>query len=106
MTFSNTLLVTAQILDRGGTSSRPVYSLAKGGIALLPSLAALTQWGDAFCGTDGPPMILTDPDGSAIMPAELRSSAGCVAAEDVRFIAGPGADDRTKTLLSSRQMRL
>jgi DNA-binding HxlR family transcriptional regulator len=75
------------------------YALTPKGEALLPSVTALMQWGDAWIhAAEGPPILLTDRGtGEPIQRMALRDNAGRELARDavdIRF--GPGADARTR----------
>jgi DNA-binding HxlR family transcriptional regulator len=90
-------LCAAGVLLRGGTSARPLYSLAEKGRALAPALIALQQWGDQFGSENRPPVVVTDPDGRALPRVKLVDRDGAeIGPEDLRFGPGPGADARTR----------
>jgi DNA-binding HxlR family transcriptional regulator len=87
------------ILKRGGSEKRPVYQLTDRGRGLLPAMVALMQWGDQWMSANEPPVIVTDEKGRAVALMKLRSGAGDVTVQTVRFHPGPGATARTRAFL-------
>ncbi len=92
-------LVRGGILLRDGSDARPVYRLTERGRDLLPALVALMQWGDKWLSNGAPPMLLSGPDGEALLPVELRTRTGAVPSGRLGIRAGPGADERTRRFL-------
>lgn len=90
-------------LDASG--KRAAYRLTDKGLALVPALVALMQWGDAWVsGAGREPVQLTGPRGAALAPVQLRTASGKpVAGSQLRFNAGPGADRRTRAHLAQTQ---
>jgi DNA-binding HxlR family transcriptional regulator len=75
------------------------YRLTLKGEALAPVLVALMQWGDAWISGEGnEPILLRDAStGTAIDPVTLSAAGQPVAANALRFDAGPGmASDSPK----------
>jgi DNA-binding HxlR family transcriptional regulator len=93
-------LVEAGVLRREGPDARPTYALTEKGRALLPALAALMQWGDAWASSDGAPVEIVDDAGRAIAPVGLYGVEGPLGPDQVRFQAGPGADPKTRAFLT------
>lgn len=90
-------LVAANILYRSGTQTRPLYAPTERGVALLPVIVALLQWGDRYFSEDGPPLIFSDERGVALAPITLYAIDGSpVAPTGLHARPGPGADDRTR----------
>lgn len=94
-------LCKAGIMARSGPERRPLYQLTETGRGLLPAMVALMQWGDRFASANKPPVIVTDARGRPVAPVRLRNDRGDVAANDVRFAAGPGANARTRAFLDA-----
>lgn len=92
-------LVRGGILLREGREARPVYRLTERGRDLLPALVALMQWGDRWLSNGAPPMLLSGPDGQALLPVALRTRTGTVSPDRLDIRAGPGADERTRRFL-------
>jgi DNA-binding HxlR family transcriptional regulator len=92
-------LVEQGVVAREGAPKRPRYRLTDKGRALLPVLAALMQWGDAWASGGSPPVIITDEEGRPALPIEARSRDHMLDARSVRFAAGPGANARTRAFL-------
>jgi DNA-binding HxlR family transcriptional regulator len=94
-------LVAVGVLDRRGKGARPTYQLTAKGQALVPSLIALTQWGDAWESGGVAPIIFSDLSGNPIEPIGLMTSTGALAyPESIAVQPGPGATSRTKAYLS------
>jgi DNA-binding HxlR family transcriptional regulator len=98
-------LVEADVLRREGPDTRPTYALTEKGRALLPALAALMQWGDAWASPEGAPVEITDDVGRAVEPVRLRGAEGPLAPDKVRFRPGPGADPKTRAFLARMAAR-
>jgi DNA-binding HxlR family transcriptional regulator len=98
-------LVEAEVLRREGPAARPTYVLTEKGRALLPALAALMQWGDAWASPDGAPVEITDADGRAIAPVRIEGAEGPLDPGSVRFRPGPGADPKTCAFLARMAAR-
>ena len=81
-----------------GSGKRAAYRLTPKGEALAPVLVALMQWGDEWIsGAGREPLRIAGPRGAAIAPLQLRTvSRKAVAAGQLEFLPGPGADRRTK----------
>jgi DNA-binding HxlR family transcriptional regulator len=95
-------LVAAGILKRAGTEKRPLYTPTDRGVALLPVIVALLQWGDAYLAEEGAPLIFSDERGVPLAPIALHATDGKpVAAERLRARPGPGADERTRAFFES-----
>jgi DNA-binding HxlR family transcriptional regulator len=88
------------ILARGGPERRPVYQLTYKGRALLPAMVALMQWGDRWVSANNPPVVVTDDKGRPVASVKLKSGAGDVTAQTVRFHPGPGATARTRAFFN------
>ena len=90
-----------------GTGKRAAYRLTPKGEALAPALVALMQWGDEWVSGSGrEPMRVTGPRGTPLAPLQLRTaSRKPIAARDLEFVPGPGADRRTKGHLAMLRKR-
>jgi DNA-binding HxlR family transcriptional regulator len=94
-------LVAVGVLDRRGKGARPTYHLTAKGQALVPSLIALTQWGDEWESDGVAPIVFSDSSGEAIGSIGLLTSTGARAnPENIAVQPGPGATTRTKAYLS------
>jgi DNA-binding HxlR family transcriptional regulator len=94
-------LVVAGVLDRRGKGARPTYHLTTKGQALVPSLIALTQWGDAWESGGVAPIIFSDLSGDPIESIGLMTSTGArTNPESIAVQPGPGATTRTRAYLS------
>jgi DNA-binding HxlR family transcriptional regulator len=95
-------LVRHGVLRRAGSDARPSYELTDKGRALTPALVALMQWGDVWESGGKPPVELRDAQGREIAPVVVRGARGrAVAVKDLRFVAGPGADARTRARIAT-----
>ena len=95
-------LVTAGVLKRSGTERRPLYTPTDRGVALLPTIVALLQWGDAYLGESGPPLIFSDERGVPLAPITLYAIDGKpVEPTRLRARPGAGADERTRAFSES-----
>jgi DNA-binding HxlR family transcriptional regulator len=77
----------------------PNYQLTRKGSDLLPVVASLMHWGDAWINTEkGAPVLLVDRNaGEAIPRVTIRTRSGKpIKSNDIELHAGPGADARTK----------
>jgi DNA-binding HxlR family transcriptional regulator len=99
-------LVRQGILARDGSERRPLYRLTEKGLALLPALVALMQWGDKWMSKDRPPILVTDRRGAPVAPVGVRTRTGALSPAEVRFQPGPGATGRTRAFLTALQSRL
>ena len=95
-------LVRGGVLSREGSQARPLYCLTDKGRDLLPALVVLMQWGDRWLSNGAPPMLMSGPDGRAVLPIEMRTSDGPFTPDRIGIRAGPGADARTRAFLDSR----
>lgn len=97
-------LVASRILARGGTATRPRYTLTDKGRELLPALVALMQWGDRWESGDRPPVLLTDASGRALARMRVANRGGeVVDADTIRFSPGPGATPATRAFFTARR---
>lgn len=92
------------ILQRSGSEKRPTYQLTDKGRALLPAMVALMQWGDSWASANKPPVVVTDDKGRPVTSVKLKSGAGDVTAQTVRFHPGPGATARTRAFFNELSM--
>jgi len=88
------------IIERSGSARRPIYQLTERGRALLPAMAALMQWGDAWVSANRPPVLITDEAGRPVSPVSLNSGGVEMSTETVRFHPGPGATARTRAFFA------
>jgi DNA-binding HxlR family transcriptional regulator len=98
-------LVQEAVLERHGTERRPIYRLTDKGWGLLPALVALMQWGDAWVSGGEAPVEVVDGSGRVVAPVRIAGRDGPVAPRDIRFRAGPGAEDRTRAFLAMMAAR-
>ena len=94
------------IEDRANTDG---YRLTPKGEDLYPVLVALLQWGDRWMAVDGkPPLTLVeDRSGDPIEPISVHGKRGQpLSFHEVRFVAGPGATERTRTVVENRNQRV
>lgn len=70
--------------------------------ATLPVLTALREWSDQWVfGAGNEPILMVDRHtGRTVAPLRVRDTDGNeMSRRDLRAVAGPGADERTKRLL-------
>jgi DNA-binding HxlR family transcriptional regulator len=87
---------------------RMEYRLTSRGRELFPILVALMQWGDKWIvGPGREPVRVLDAKYDAPVPAiGVTSRDGrFLESSDVRFVAGPGADDLTRALFERAAAR-
>lgn len=85
-------------------STRYEYSLTPKGRALFPLMTALGQWGDAWILREGnePWLVVEHASGRPIANVRVQSQDGRpLQREDVTFVAGPGANERTAAIASA-----
>lgn len=99
-------LVQEGVLERQGTERRPIYRLTDKGRGLLPALVALMQWGDAWVSGGQAPVEVVDAAGGLVAPVRVEGRDGPLAHRDIRFRAGPGAEDRTRAFLAMMAARV
>jgi DNA-binding HxlR family transcriptional regulator len=101
-------LVEAGVFRKTAYRQRPLrheYRLTEKGAALFTVIVGLKEWGDRFGGAarNGKPMELLDGrdggrDGRPVEPRLIDGSTGQkLELTNVRAVAGPGADERTRT---------
>ena len=66
-----------------GTRSRNEYRLTRKGVALLPVMIALMEWGDEHVFDGDAPVVLRERTTGEQVRLELRTSAGPVAPSDI-----------------------
>jgi len=102
-------LVDNEILERrevGATGARCEYHLTPKGEALLPVLTSLREWSDEWIyGAGNEPVVVKHrATGKPLPKLVVRDSKGRpVGRRELRTVAGPGADDRTRALLGDRR---
>jgi DNA-binding HxlR family transcriptional regulator len=82
------------------------YRLTEKGRALYPILAAMTQWGEQWAPNPaGPRLTLVEQaTGLPVAGVGIRSADGRdLQPEQIRALAGPGADDTTHALVRMRE---
>jgi DNA-binding HxlR family transcriptional regulator len=89
-------LVETGVLARRATDNARIfdYVLTDKGRALLPVVAAIMHWGDAWIqGATGAPVVLVDRgSGKPVAHMNIRNAAGQVLSQaDIQITAGPGA---------------
>lgn len=103
----------AQLLDHGivertAYQDRPPrheYALTTSGRELLPVLVALTQWGDRWMSTDGPPIVFTHH--SCGRPEITLACSACqvpVTVDDIGLQPGPGGRTGPGTALIAQTL--
>jgi DNA-binding PadR family transcriptional regulator len=97
-------LVEAGIFRKTAYRQRPLrheYRLTDKGAALFPVIVGLKQWGDRHgaAARSGKPMELVDRnDGRPLDPVLIDAESGRrLELTNVRAVAGPGADQATRT---------
>ena len=73
-----------------GARARNEYRLTRKGVALLPVIVALLEWGDEYLHGGAPPVVLRQRSTGERVRLELRTSAGPVTPNDIVPTAGPG----------------
>lgn len=101
-------LEASGIVARRPYQTRPLryeYRLTEKGRDLVPALAALAEWGDRWdaSGRGAPPIVRIDartgrPVKTALVDAETGTP---IPPNQMRAIAGPGADDALRTRLAN-----
>ena len=66
-----------------GTAPRNEYRLTRKGVALLPVMVALMEWGDEHVYDGDAPVVLRERTTGEQVRLELRTSAGPVAPSDI-----------------------
>ena len=88
-------LVDCGVLDRLEYTARPPryeYVLTDKGKELRVALAALRQWGDAYCGPQPPTLMRSKADGGPVVAAFVPAGAANILGPDeVVTVPGPGA---------------
>lgn len=84
------------ILDRVAYQQRPLrheYRITEKGIALVPVLAAMIEWGDRYHAPNGPPreLIHGECGGRVVQQLTCTNCDLAVGAEEVSTRPGPGA---------------
>jgi len=97
-------LVEAGVFRKTAYRQRPLrheYRLTEKGAALFTVIVGLKQWGDRFgaAARDGKPMDLVDrADDRPLEPVLIDADSGRrLELTNVRAVAGPGADQNTRT---------
>jgi len=100
-------LVEYGILQRVQYQDRPKrfeYRLTDKGAALFPVIASLKEWGDKFGekAAFGPPLQFEDKATNVVVKPVLIDSVTNrpIELEDVRIVAGPGANPRSNEFMS------
>jgi DNA-binding HxlR family transcriptional regulator len=99
-------LVEAGVLEKTASarSARIYdYKLTKKGWDLLPVIAALMHWGDAWVDPgQGPPVVLVDKKSGKPIPRVVvrRSGGDPIARNDIMIQSGRGASPKTRARLS------
>jgi DNA-binding HxlR family transcriptional regulator len=100
-------LVEAGVFRKIAYRQRPLrheYRLTEKGAALFTVIVGLKQWGDRFgvASKDGKPMDLVDRnDSRPLEPVLIDGTTGQrLELTNVRSVAGPGADQRTRDFFS------
>jgi DNA-binding HxlR family transcriptional regulator len=93
-------LVDDGVLRREGPERRPLYSLTEKGRDLAPAVVALMQWGDRWVSGGRAPVVVTDAEGHEVDPIIVRADGRTVAAADLRFEPGVGAEPDTRDFLA------
>jgi len=105
-------LVETGILERYPLEDRvntDGYRLTPKGEELYPVLISLLQWGDRWLAVDGkPPLTLVeDQTGEPIDRIAVQTKSGRhLSFRDIRFAPGPGATERTKGIIETRNQRI
>jgi len=82
------------------------YTLTEKGRALYPILAAMTQWGETWAPhPDGARLTLVEAaTGLPVAGVGIRAADGRdLQPEQIKTVAGPGADDKTHALVRTRE---
>jgi DNA-binding HxlR family transcriptional regulator len=98
-------LIEHGVLDKvlaEGSERRCEYRLTEKGEALYPTLIALMQWGDQWCGHEAPVRLVEHRSGKPVEPVELCVGARTLGLRDVRLEPGPGASAETVDALKAR----
>jgi DNA-binding HxlR family transcriptional regulator len=104
-------LVSVGLLDQidiGKRGTRYEYVLTEKAADLLPTLVALMQWGDRWLSGRGaePVLLKNRRDATLIEPVAIHDKKGRkVAADDVIYTPGPGADARTRAYFNAQQRK-
>jgi DNA-binding HxlR family transcriptional regulator len=101
-------LVQHEVLEKVPTRpgvARYTYHLTERGLALVPVLISITQWGDKWVFGEGaePLLFLDREQGKPICPIQVESRDGRnLTAADITPAHGPGADQRILTASLNR----
>ena len=96
-------LVTAGVIMRNDADGRPAYALSSRGMALVPPLIGILQWGDAEFAPDGPPLIFVDRRGKRLARIRLENEDGePVDPAELRPTIGPGANAQTRAAFAAK----
>lgn len=96
-------LVKVAVIDRTMVDGRPNYSLSERGMALVPALIGILQWGDAEFAPDGPPVVFVDGQGRKLARVRLEAEDGApVDPAELRPTVGPGANARTRAAFAAK----
>lgn len=104
-------LVDGGVMEKAAArpdGERQVYRLTRQGRELFPVLLALTQWGDKWVSGAGnePVRIVDAENGAPVQGIGVVSRDGrYLEAEDVRFTAGPGANEATRAQFEAVERR-
>lgn len=69
--------------QESGQRVRNEYRMTRKGVALLPLMVALMQWGDVHVNADNPPVALYDKSTGERVRLELRTDSGPIQANDI-----------------------
>ncbi|GEM_PF-659605 len=96
-------LVAAGVVTRDDSDGRPSYGLSARGMALVPPLIGILQWGDAEFAPDGPPIIFVDGRGRRLARIRLENEDGePVDPAQLRPTVGPGANQQTRAAFAAK----
>jgi DNA-binding HxlR family transcriptional regulator len=89
-------LIDQGVLERRLYREHPAryeYRLTDMGIDLWPAIVTLMRWGDRYCATDGPPVLLEHRGcGGSVDEHLICEACGArLSARDARALPGPGA---------------
>lgn len=96
-------LTQVGVVERSVVAGRPLYQLSPRGMAVVPALIGILQWGDAEFAPDGPPIVFIDGQGRKLSPVRLEAEDGSpVDPADLRPTLGPGANQRTRAAFAAK----
>ena len=96
-------LAKVDVIVRSTVDGRPFYRLSERGMAVVPALIGILQWGDAEFAPEGPPVVFVDSQGRKLSRVRLEAEDGTpVDPAELRPTVGPGANQKTRAAFAAK----